>query len=113
MAIATNSFAVTSTSSASDPLSASNAVTGYSTMQLVATAFSGVIQCQGSADGGVTYSALALVNMNDGTTIDGDTGVTAAGIYRADVGGVPLHRWKCSTFTSATAAVGYVSVREG
>jgi len=110
MANGVNSFAVTSTSSTSGALTASSAFTGYSCAQLVSSAFTGTVQCQGSNDGGTTWVALQLVNLADGTT---GTGITANGIYRADVGAVAQFRWQCSAFTSATAATLYYTIREG
>ena len=110
MAATTISFPITSTSSATDNMSASSSLTGYTGCQIVASAINATVQCQGSFDGGITWEALQLVNMNDATN---STGATAAGIYRADVGGVHQFRWKCSAFTSATSATAYITVREG
>lgn len=73
-------------------------VTGYAGCQLV-NAFSGTIQCQVSFDAGVTFVAIQIVNMADGTT---STGITAAGVYRADVGSMRRFRWQCSAYTSGT-----------
>ena len=90
--------------------SSGRAVTGYASAQLKATAFSGTIQCQGSFDNGTTWVALQIVNLADGTT---GTGITAAGLYRVDVGGVPRYRWNCTSFSSATSAYLYPTVRVG
>lgn len=90
-------------------LSASDGVTGYAAGQLVLTSGTITVQCQGSFDGGSTWVALQLVNMNDATTA---TGVSASGIHRADVGAIPRFRWQV---TAASSPVGffYECIREG
>jgi hypothetical protein len=93
------------------PGDASTAVTGYSCVQLVG-AFSGTILCEGSFDNGATWIALALVNMTSAATVAGGTGVTAAGIFRADVGAVARYRWRCSAYTSGTPKF-YETARTG
>lgn len=104
------SYAVTATGTIGPVSSASDTTTGYASAQLTSAAFSATIQCQGSFDGGTTWVALQVVNLNDGTTA---TSITANGIYRADVGGVPQHRWQCTAFTSATSAKLYPTKRQG
>lgn len=104
------SYPVTATGILGPVSSASDTVTGYAAGQLTSAAFSATIQCQGSFDNGTTWVALQIVNMADGTT---STGITANGIYRADVGGVPRHRWYCSAFASATSAKFFPTKRQG
>lgn len=104
------SYPVTATGRLGPIGSASDTVTGYAGAQLVAVAFNGTIQCQGSFDGGTTWVALQIVNMADGTT---STGITSVGIYRADVGCVPRYQWYCSTFNSANTAKLYPTKRQG
>lgn len=89
--------------------SASDTVTGYATAQAIGTWTSLTVQCEGTNDNS-TWVALQLTNLNSGAT---GTGITATGIYRADVGGVHRYRWNCSVFSSATGAKLYPSVREG
>lgn len=102
---------ITATGVIGENHSASDTVTGYAGCQVVG-AMTGTILCEASFDAGTTWIALALVNMNSGAAITGSTGITAAGIYRADVGAMPRYRWRCSALSSGTPSF-YPSAREG
>lgn len=96
--------------------SASDTVTGYASCGIVATALTATVKLQGSWDGGTTWIDLPILSMADnaGTLV---TSVAFSGAvavaYRGDVGAVPQHRWYCSAWTSATAAKGYPTKRQG
>lgn len=89
--------------------STSDKLTGYAVAQAVGTWTSLTVQCQGTNDNS-TWVALQVVNMATGAT---DTGISAVGMYRVDVGGVHRYRWYCSAFSSATGAKIYPTVRIG
>lgn len=97
-------FTVSSTDSTSGPQSSSDSLTGYASLQLVGT-LSLTVQCQVSLDGGTTWTAVLCTNMQDAAT---SISCATEGIwYRADVGGAPLYRWKCSAYTSGTPVAHY------
>lgn len=102
-------YAITTTGVLGDVRSVSDAITGYASAQLVASAFSATVKCQGTWDN-ATWTDLLIVNMSDGTTA---SSITATGAYRVDVGGVPRFRWNVTGFSSATAAYLYPTQREG
>lgn len=95
---------VTATGTLTEPLSTSDELPGYATVQATGTWTSLTVLCEGSNDGGSTWVALQLTNLTSGATIAGGTGITGTGLYRIDVGGVHRYRFRCSAFSSATGA---------
>lgn len=81
---------------------ASQDVADYATVvvQIFGT-FSGTVSFFGSADGGATYVALAMLDLGS-TSLTLSTSTTAPGIFQRVISGLSHIRVTCSAYTSGT-----------